>query len=166
MSSFAVAGADVQTLRERLIDALESHSDTWPPACPPLEPARYWGLGQSCAAWAAIRPGGKRAVGAAGKGTQVGSSCCLWGRHLSGSEALLLLEGLPRCPVFLGLTCPTVWEGKGAGVLQVMPAAASQERLEIQQNFTCSNAGRATGKSGHGAEKEIKYHLETKGAGD
>lgn len=39
-SSFTVAGADVQTLRERLIDALESHSDTWPPACPPLEPAR------------------------------------------------------------------------------------------------------------------------------
>lgn len=30
----------MQTLRERLIDALESHSDTWPPACPPLEPAR------------------------------------------------------------------------------------------------------------------------------
>ncbi|XP_054335409.1 sulfhydryl oxidase 1 isoform X2 [Pongo pygmaeus] len=37
---FPVAGADVQTLRERLIDALESHHDTWPPACPPLEPAR------------------------------------------------------------------------------------------------------------------------------
>ncbi|XP_054443672.1 sulfhydryl oxidase 1 [Pteronotus mesoamericanus] len=36
----SVAGADVQTLRERLIDALETHSDTWPPACPPLEPAR------------------------------------------------------------------------------------------------------------------------------
>ncbi|XP_015441619.1 sulfhydryl oxidase 1 [Pteropus alecto] len=35
-----VAGADVQTLRERLINALESHSVTWPPACPPLEPAR------------------------------------------------------------------------------------------------------------------------------
>ncbi|KAM8949462.1 sulfhydryl oxidase 1 isoform 2-T2 [Lycaon pictus] len=34
------AGADVETLRKRLIDALESHSDTWPPACPPLEPAR------------------------------------------------------------------------------------------------------------------------------
>lgn len=61
-------------------------------------------------------------------------------------------------------------EGKGAGVLQVMSAAAfhtcPQERLETQQNFTCYNAGRATGKSGHGAEKEIKYHLETKGAGD
>lgn len=54
VSLFAVAGADVQTLRERLIDALESHSDTWPPACPPLEPARYWGLGQACAAWAAV----------------------------------------------------------------------------------------------------------------
>nr|4IJ3_A Chain A, Sulfhydryl oxidase 1 [Homo sapiens] len=37
---FPVAGADVQTLRERLIDALESHHDTWPPACPPLEPAK------------------------------------------------------------------------------------------------------------------------------
>ncbi|XP_007935878.1 sulfhydryl oxidase 1 [Orycteropus afer afer] len=36
----SVAGADVQTLRERLIDALETHHDTWPPACPPLEPAR------------------------------------------------------------------------------------------------------------------------------
>ncbi|KAM6217281.1 sulfhydryl oxidase 1 [Rhynchocyon petersi] len=36
----SVAGADVQTLRERLIDALETHRDTWPPACPPLEPAR------------------------------------------------------------------------------------------------------------------------------
>ncbi|XP_045153916.1 sulfhydryl oxidase 1 [Echinops telfairi] len=35
-----VVGADVQTLRERLIDALETHRDTWPPACPPLEPAR------------------------------------------------------------------------------------------------------------------------------
>ncbi|XP_055438830.1 sulfhydryl oxidase 1 isoform X1 [Bubalus kerabau] len=39
-TTLSVAGADVQTLRERLIDALESHSDTWPPACPPLEPAR------------------------------------------------------------------------------------------------------------------------------
>ncbi|XP_058395925.1 sulfhydryl oxidase 1 [Diceros bicornis minor] len=39
-AALPVAGADVQTLRERLIDALESHSDTWPPACPPLEPAR------------------------------------------------------------------------------------------------------------------------------
>ncbi|XP_006887836.1 PREDICTED: sulfhydryl oxidase 1 [Elephantulus edwardii] len=36
----SVAGADVQVLRERLIDALETHRDTWPPACPPLEPAR------------------------------------------------------------------------------------------------------------------------------
>ncbi|XP_049724268.1 sulfhydryl oxidase 1 [Elephas maximus indicus] len=36
----SVAGADVQTLRERLIDALETHQDTWPAACPPLEPAR------------------------------------------------------------------------------------------------------------------------------
>ncbi|XP_017652799.1 sulfhydryl oxidase 1 isoform X2 [Nannospalax galili] len=35
-----VAGANVQILRERLIDALESHRDTWPPACPPLEPAK------------------------------------------------------------------------------------------------------------------------------
>ncbi|XP_010991216.3 sulfhydryl oxidase 1 isoform X1 [Camelus dromedarius] len=39
-ATLSVAGADVQTLRERLIDALESHSDTWPSACPPLEPAR------------------------------------------------------------------------------------------------------------------------------
>uniref|UniRef100_A0A8D1G7N2 Sulfhydryl oxidase n=1 Tax=Sus scrofa TaxID=9823 RepID=A0A8D1G7N2_PIG len=39
-ATLPVAGADVQTLRERLIDALETHSDTWPPACPPLEPAR------------------------------------------------------------------------------------------------------------------------------
>ncbi|XP_059268690.1 sulfhydryl oxidase 1 [Mustela nigripes] len=39
-SALPVAGADVETLRKRLIDALESHSDTWPPACPPLEPAR------------------------------------------------------------------------------------------------------------------------------
>ncbi|XP_012871220.1 PREDICTED: sulfhydryl oxidase 1 isoform X1 [Dipodomys ordii] len=35
-----VAGATVQILRERLIDALESHSDTWPQDCPPLEPAK------------------------------------------------------------------------------------------------------------------------------
>ncbi|XP_027977322.1 LOW QUALITY PROTEIN: sulfhydryl oxidase 1 [Eumetopias jubatus] len=39
-STLPVAGADVETLRKRLIDALESHSDTWPPRCPPLEPAR------------------------------------------------------------------------------------------------------------------------------
>ncbi|XP_025285734.1 sulfhydryl oxidase 1 [Canis lupus dingo] len=39
-TTLPVAGADVETLRKRLIDALESHSDTWPPACPPLEPAR------------------------------------------------------------------------------------------------------------------------------
>ncbi|XP_040492258.1 sulfhydryl oxidase 1 [Ursus maritimus] len=39
-ATLPVAGADVETLRKRLIDALESHSDTWPPACPPLEPAR------------------------------------------------------------------------------------------------------------------------------
>ncbi|XP_006142438.3 sulfhydryl oxidase 1, partial [Tupaia chinensis] len=39
-TTLPVAGADVQTLRERLIDALESHRDTWPPACPPLEPAK------------------------------------------------------------------------------------------------------------------------------
>uniref|UniRef100_A0A8C8Z6W7 Sulfhydryl oxidase n=1 Tax=Prolemur simus TaxID=1328070 RepID=A0A8C8Z6W7_PROSS len=39
-ATLPVAGADVQTLRERLIDALESHRDTWPPACPPLEPAK------------------------------------------------------------------------------------------------------------------------------
>lgn len=47
LSAFTVAGADVQTLRERLINALETHSVTWPPACPPLEPARYWGSGQA-----------------------------------------------------------------------------------------------------------------------
>ncbi|XP_037362247.1 sulfhydryl oxidase 1 [Talpa occidentalis] len=39
-ATLPVPGADVQSLRERLIDALESHTDTWPPACPPLEPAR------------------------------------------------------------------------------------------------------------------------------
>ncbi|EHB02128.1 Sulfhydryl oxidase 1 [Heterocephalus glaber] len=39
-TTLPVAGANVQTLRERLIDALESHHDTWPPACPPLEPAK------------------------------------------------------------------------------------------------------------------------------
>ncbi|XP_008571169.1 PREDICTED: sulfhydryl oxidase 1, partial [Galeopterus variegatus] len=39
-ATLSVAGADVQTLRERLVDALESHRDTWPPACPPLEPAK------------------------------------------------------------------------------------------------------------------------------
>ncbi|XP_027790680.2 sulfhydryl oxidase 1 [Marmota flaviventris] len=39
-TTLPVAGADVQTLRERLIEALESHRDTWPSACPPLEPAR------------------------------------------------------------------------------------------------------------------------------
>ncbi|XP_007188256.2 sulfhydryl oxidase 1 [Balaenoptera acutorostrata] len=39
-ATLSVAGADVQALRERLIDALESHSDTWPSACPPLKPAR------------------------------------------------------------------------------------------------------------------------------
>ncbi|KAM7054873.1 sulfhydryl oxidase 1 isoform 1-T1 [Molossus nigricans] len=38
--TLSVAGADVQTLRERLIDALETHSTTWPAACPPLEPTR------------------------------------------------------------------------------------------------------------------------------
>ncbi|EPQ16424.1 Sulfhydryl oxidase 1 [Myotis brandtii] len=37
-ATLAVAGADMQTLRERLIDALETHGATWPPACPPLEP--------------------------------------------------------------------------------------------------------------------------------
>lgn len=45
--SFIGAGANVQTLRMRLIDALESHRDTWPLACPPLEPAKYFGLGQA-----------------------------------------------------------------------------------------------------------------------
>lgn len=37
-ATLAVAGADMQTLRQRLIDALETHTTTWPPACPPLEP--------------------------------------------------------------------------------------------------------------------------------
>lgn len=46
-SPFIAAGANVQTLRMRLIDALESHRDTWPPACPPLQPAKYFGLGQA-----------------------------------------------------------------------------------------------------------------------
>ncbi|XP_034369049.1 sulfhydryl oxidase 1 isoform X2 [Arvicanthis niloticus] len=39
-TALPVAGANVQTLRMRLIDALESHRDTWPTACPPLEPAK------------------------------------------------------------------------------------------------------------------------------
>lgn len=39
-TSIPAAGANVQTLRRRLIDALESHRDTWPTACPPLEPAK------------------------------------------------------------------------------------------------------------------------------
>lgn len=39
-TTLPVAGADVPTLRERLIDALETHHDKWPSACPPLEPAR------------------------------------------------------------------------------------------------------------------------------
>lgn len=39
-TALPAAGANVQTLRMRLIDALESHRDTWPPACPPLEPAK------------------------------------------------------------------------------------------------------------------------------
>uniref|UniRef100_H3A722 Sulfhydryl oxidase n=1 Tax=Latimeria chalumnae TaxID=7897 RepID=H3A722_LATCH len=30
---------DVQTLRHKIIDLLETHEDVWPPACPPLEPA-------------------------------------------------------------------------------------------------------------------------------
>ncbi|XP_029905071.1 sulfhydryl oxidase 1 [Myripristis murdjan] len=29
---------EVRGLRQRIIDALESHEDPWPPACPPLEP--------------------------------------------------------------------------------------------------------------------------------
>lgn len=45
--SFTVAGANVETLRRRLIDALESHNDTWPSACPPLKPVKYFGLGQA-----------------------------------------------------------------------------------------------------------------------
>nr|XP_020139930.1 sulfhydryl oxidase 1 [Microcebus murinus] len=39
-ATLPVARADVQTLRERLVDALETHRDMWPPACPPLEPAK------------------------------------------------------------------------------------------------------------------------------
>ncbi|NP_001166479.1 sulfhydryl oxidase 1 precursor [Cavia porcellus] len=39
-TTLPVAGANVQMLRERLIDALESHHDTWPSACPPLEPVK------------------------------------------------------------------------------------------------------------------------------
>lgn len=42
----------MQTLRERLIDALETHGATWPPACPPLEPTGYWGRGGLGALWA------------------------------------------------------------------------------------------------------------------
>ncbi|XP_066548727.1 sulfhydryl oxidase 1 [Amia ocellicauda] len=40
--------SDVKGLRQQVIDLLESHGHTWPPACPPLEPAseaeidNYW----------------------------------------------------------------------------------------------------------------------------
>ncbi|KAH0504090.1 Sulfhydryl oxidase 1 [Microtus ochrogaster] len=39
-TTLPVAGANVHTLRRRLIDALESHRDKWPSACPPLHPAK------------------------------------------------------------------------------------------------------------------------------
>lgn len=39
-TALPVAGANVETLRRRLIDALESHNDTWPSACPPLKPVK------------------------------------------------------------------------------------------------------------------------------
>ncbi|XP_051041966.1 sulfhydryl oxidase 1 [Phodopus roborovskii] len=39
-TTLPAAGLNVQTLRRRLIDALESHNDTWPSACPPLKPAK------------------------------------------------------------------------------------------------------------------------------
>ncbi|XP_040594150.1 sulfhydryl oxidase 1 isoform X2 [Mesocricetus auratus] len=39
-TTLPVAGANLQTLRRRLIDALESHNDTWPSACPSLKPAK------------------------------------------------------------------------------------------------------------------------------
>ncbi|XP_074858856.1 sulfhydryl oxidase 1 [Carettochelys insculpta] len=32
-------GSSVQELRQSIITSLETHKDTWPPACPPLEPA-------------------------------------------------------------------------------------------------------------------------------
>lgn len=39
-TTLPVADADLQVLRARLIDALESHTHTWPSACPPLDPIR------------------------------------------------------------------------------------------------------------------------------
>lgn len=49
--SFIVADASVETLRRKLIDALESHSDMWSSSRPKLKPAKYFGLGQ---AWCCI----------------------------------------------------------------------------------------------------------------
>ncbi|XP_059196889.1 sulfhydryl oxidase 1 [Centropristis striata] len=37
--SFKASTHDVRVLRHRIIDKLENHSEPWPPACPPLEPA-------------------------------------------------------------------------------------------------------------------------------
>lgn len=98
LSAFTVAGADVQTLRERLINALETHSVTWPPACPPLEPARYWGSGQ---AWGRVA----RITGLEARGG--GDSR----EEDPGWFFLVPLErpspragGLPGSPDFLGLT--------------------------------------------------------------
>lgn len=67
----------MQTLREKLIDALETHTTTWPPACPPLEPTGYWGRGRLGAGWARITGLEARGGGDSREGTQVGSSWCL-----------------------------------------------------------------------------------------
>lgn len=58
----------MQALRERLIDALETHSATWPPACPPLEPTGYWVRGR---VGPDHRPRGERVVGVAGRGPRL-----------------------------------------------------------------------------------------------
>lgn len=122
----SVAGADVETLRKRLIDALESHSDTWPPACPPLEPARYSGLDRLGAVWARIT--GLVARGQRGQLLRGYRGLCLWGIHLCGPEPraaleqlvedFLLLEILPEEPWLRGTNrgaraYPAGWEELG-----------------------------------------------------
>ncbi|KAL1774942.1 sulfhydryl oxidase 1 [Sigmodon hispidus] len=37
-TTLPVSGANVETLRRRLIDAMETHNGTWPSTCPPLRP--------------------------------------------------------------------------------------------------------------------------------
>lgn len=86
----------MKTLRERLIDALETHSVTWPPACPPLEPARYCGLGQAgCGVVQGHRPGGERVV-AQERGPRLVLPVALGQTSLRGPEGSLVLEFQPR----------------------------------------------------------------------